>query len=312
MSGSAPAARPRRRSLARKLLLLGQRILRSDTVLITVVAASMTLSAVAIYQATRAADEASDLLDQSRIVSTEASRQVGYLQTLVDHDLDVLRSYCTAEVQRDVARVTYLSYEPDLPALVTANLTLDGLRPLLLGDRNAECGDDIEQGYVMQRAAERLESWQSDFASDGSNGSDLEAQAAVFHRDEAFLMTAGFLFAFAVAAIIAIDQFGSRRARPGRLRTRAAHRWQYWMLLAGAVALALGLVLLIVFAVDPLLTVAVLAALAIVLVIESVLLRRKREAAAEEAAEAAAQVEAGTACRARRAAAGRDRSGGRR
>ncbi|SFS03915.1 hypothetical protein SAMN04487846_1723 [Microbacterium sp. cf046] len=282
MSNTPVAApRPRGRTMGRRLVLLGQRILRSDTILITVIAVSMSLSAVAVYQATRAADEASDLLDQSRIVSTEASRQVGYLQTLVDHDLDVLRTYCTAEVQRDVARVTYLSYEPDLPALVTANLELDGLRPLLLGDRDAQCGSDLETGYVMQRAAERLQSWQADFGSDTSDGAELEAQAAVFHRDEAFLMTAGFLFAFVVAAIIAIDQLGSRRARPGRLRTRAAHRWQYAMLVLGAVALALGLVLLVVFAVDPLLTVAVLAALAIVLVVEWALLRRKRAADAE-------------------------------
>ena len=99
----------------------------------------MTLSAVAVFQATRAADEAGDLLDEARVVATEASRQVGYLQTLVDHDLDVMRTLCTAEVQRDVARVTYLSEQPDLPALVTAGLTLDGLRPLLLGDQDAKC-----------------------------------------------------------------------------------------------------------------------------------------------------------------------------
>ena len=99
---------------------------------------------------------------------------------------------------------------------------------------------DGESGYVMQRAAERLESRQSDFASSGSDGSDLEEQAAIYHRDEAFLMTAGFLFAIVVAAIIAIDQFGSRSTRPSRMRSRAVHRWQYGMLLAGAIALPIG------------------------------------------------------------------------
>ena len=274
MGGSASTARAPQRSFARRLILLGQRILRSDHILITVIAVSMSLSAVAVYQATRAADEAGDLLDQVRIVSAEASRQVGYLQTLVDHDLDVLRNYCAAEVQRDVARVTYLSETPDLPALVTANLTLDGLRPLLLGDQDAECTAEAGRGYVTQRAAERLDSRQSDFVSDASNGSALASQAAVLHRDEAFLMTAGFLFAFVVAAIIAIDQFGSRSTRPSRLRTRAIHRWQYGMLVAGAVALAVGILLLVVFAVDPVLTAVILGVLTLILVAEWIWLRR--------------------------------------
>ncbi|HEX5729792.1 hypothetical protein, partial [Microbacterium sp.] len=286
MGDSASTAPAPRRSFRRRLILLGQRILRSDHILITVIAVSMSLSAVAVYQATRAADEAGDLLDQVRIVSAEASRQVGYLQTLVDHDLDVLRSYCAAEVQRDVARVTYLSETPDLPALVTANLTLDGLRPLLLGDRDAECTAEEGQGYLTQRAAERLDSRQSDFVSDASNGSALAAQAAVLHRDEAFLMTAGFLFAFVVAGIIAIDQFSSRGTRPSRLRTRTVHRWQYGMLVAGAIAFVVGVVLLVVFAVDPVLTAVILGALALIVLAEWIWLRRGRpqdEAAATAA-----------------------------
>ena len=276
MSGSVPARPAPRRSLSRRLILLRQRLLRSDNILITVLAVAMTLSAVAVFQATRAADEAGDLLDEARVVATEASRQVGYLQTLVDHDLDVMRTLCTAEVQRDVARVTYLSEQPDLPALVTAGLTLDGLRPLLLGDQDAKCTADGESGYAMQRAAERLESRQSDFASSGSDGSDLEEQAAIYHRDEAFLMTAGFLFAVVVAAIIAIDQFGSRSTRPSRMRSRAVHRWQYGMLLAGAIALPIGVVLLVVFAVDPELTALILVALAVILIAEWAWLRRPR------------------------------------
>jgi tetratricopeptide (TPR) repeat protein len=275
MHAIATGAR-RRRPLGRRLLLLGQRVLRSDSILITVVALSMSLSAVAVYQATRAADEASDLLDQARIVSTEASRQVGYLQTLVDHDLDVLRTYCTAEVERDVARVTYLSSEPDLPALVTANLTLDALRPLLLGDQTADCAGGTDRGYDTRRAAERLEFTRADFASTSSSGAGLEAQASVFHRDEAFLMTSGFLFAYVVAAIIAIDQLGSRAARPGRLRSRSAHRWQYGLLASVAVALVLGLILLVVFAVDPLLTSAVIVGLVLILTAEWWWLRRRR------------------------------------
>ena len=270
------SARSRSRSLPRRLILLAQRILRSDHILITVVAVSMSLSAVAVYEATRAADEASDLLDQARIVSTEASRQVGYLQTLVDHDLDVLRTYCTAQVERDVARVTYLSDEPDLPALVTAGLTLDALRPLLLGDQAAECAADDQPGYLTQRAAERLESRQSEFASSGSTGADLEVQAAVFHRAETFLMSAGFLFAFVVAAIIAIDQLGSRASRPGRLRTRAVHRWQYALLIAAGVALLLGVMLLAAFTVQPLLVAGVLVGIVAILVAQWAWLRRPR------------------------------------
>ena len=64
----APARPARQRTIGRRLLLLGQHILHHDNILITVIAVAMTLSAVAVYQATRAADEASDLLDQSRIV----------------------------------------------------------------------------------------------------------------------------------------------------------------------------------------------------------------------------------------------------
>lgn len=277
----APVHKQPRLTFGRRLLLLGQRILRSDHILITVIAVSMTLSAVAVYQATRAADEASDLLDESRIVSTEASRQVGYLQTMVDHDLDVLRTYCAAQAERDIARVTYLSDTPDIPALVTADLTLDALRPLLLGDQEAECSADANHGYDMRRAAERLESRRSDIASSASVGADLEAQAAVFHRDEALLMTAGFLFALVVAVIIAIDQLGSRAARPGRMRTRSAHRWQYRMLALGAVALVAGVVLLVLSAVDSLLTAAVLIGLALILVGEWAWLRRTRTTARE-------------------------------
>jgi hypothetical protein len=272
----APARPARQRTIGRRLLLLGQHILHHDNILITVIAVAMTLSAVAVYQATRAADEASDLLDQSRIVSAESSRQVGYLQTLVDHDLDVLRTYCTAEVQRDVARVSFLSYDPDLSALVTANLTLDGLRPLLLGDREADCAADAGRDYLMQRAAERLDNWQSGSDASNASGAELEAQAAIYHRDEAFLMTAGLLFAVVVAAIIAIDQLGSRRARPGKMLSRTAHRWQYGMLVLGALALAAGLVLLVLFAVDMLLVVAIVVALAIAVIAEAVWLRRRR------------------------------------
>ena len=279
----APARPARQRTIGRRLLLLGQHILHHDNILITVIAVAMTLSAVAVYQATRAADEASDLLDQSRIVSAESSRQVGYLQTLVDHDLDVLRTYCTAEVQRDVARVSFLSYDPDLSALVTANLTLDGLRPLLLGDREADCAADAGQDYLMQRAAERLDNWQSGSDASSASGAELEAQAAIYHRDEAFLMTAGLLFAVVVAAIIAIDQLGSRRARPGKMHSRTAHRWQYGMLVLGALALATGLVLLVLFAVDMLLVVAIVVALAIAVITEAVWLRRKRASLAATA-----------------------------
>lgn len=279
----APDRHAARRTIRRRLLRVGERILHRDNILITVIAVAMTLSAVAVYQATRAADEASDLLDQSRIVSSEASRQVGYLQTLVDHDLDVLRTYCTAEVQRDVARLSFLSYEPDLPALVTANQTLDSLRPLLLGDREADCSADADQGYLMERAAERLDNWQSGSDSTSASGADLEAQAAIYHRDEAFLMTAGLLFAVVVAAIIAIDQLGSRGARPRKLHSHAAHRWQYGMLVLGALALTVGLVLLVLFAVDLLLVGAIVVALALAVIAEAVWLRRKRASLAATA-----------------------------
>ena len=86
MSGSVPISdmphtsnsrSPALKRLRRRLTRVSQKIIRSDLILVTVIAASMTLSAFAVYQATRASDEAGKLLDQSRIVHTEASRQAG-------------------------------------------------------------------------------------------------------------------------------------------------------------------------------------------------------------------------------------------
>ena len=206
--------RASRRSLARRLLLLGQRILRSDT---------------HPHHRPRGLDDP----ERRRRLSGDPRRRRGGRSARPGRASSRPRHharsatcrrssttiwtccglYCTAEVQRDVARVTYLSEQPDLPALVTANLTLDGLRPLLLGDQDAECAADSERATrcseppSASRAGSRTSRRRVERFGPRSAGGGL-------HRDEAFLMTAGFLFAFVVAAIIAIDQFGSRATRP--------------------------------------------------------------------------------------------------
>lgn len=238
--------------------------------------AAMTLSAFAVYQASRASDEASSVLDQSRIVATAASRQEGYLQTLVDNDLDVLRSYCPAELKAGVAQVSLLGVEPDLPGLVTGNLLLESLRPMLLGDRLAICSGTSDGGYRMDRAAQSLQNFQKDAGRGSADGPRLEAEADVFQRAEQFLMTAGLLFAVAVSALIAVDQLGERRERPSWLRARTVRRGQYALLGLAAISLGVGVVLLTVFAVDFWVTGGVYLALGLALLAEGLWSRHRR------------------------------------
>jgi hypothetical protein len=275
---SAPATRePPRKRPRRRLAAACRRIIRSDTILVTVVAVAMTLSALSVYQATRASDEAGQLLDSSRVVHNEASRQGGFLQTLVDHDVEVLRVACDAAVRRDAARVSYLAPEPQLADLVATNLTLDAMRPLLLGDGAASCNpaDADQPAYLLQRAQQRLENFLSGELTTHADAARLEAQAVDFATREAWLMAAGFLFAFVVAGIIAIDQLEARRVRPRALQTRRARRIQYGLLAIGAVAGVVALVLLVTRFVDGLLTAGILVALALLVAAQWLWIRRR-------------------------------------
>ncbi len=284
LPGSAPSptdsARERGR-FGRQFIRSSQRVIRSDAILITVIAVSMTLSAFSIYQATRASDEAGELLDQARIVHTEQSRQAGFLQTLVDHDVDVLRPACQATVERDVARVsfldnTFLNDSSRLGELVAANVTLDSLQPLLLGDRTASCSpaDGSTANYVIQRAQDRLLA--SGTIPGLPDASRLETRAAGYNSNERFLMAAGFLFATVVAAIIVIDQLGARLHRPGGLRSRAAHRWQYVFAAVATGAFIAGVVVLAVNAVDWIFSLVLGGSLVILLIGQWLWLRRTR------------------------------------
>jgi hypothetical protein len=137
-------------------------VLDHETVLVTLMVITTALSAFSVWQATRASDEADDVGAQARVVQTDTVRESSYLQTLVDHDLNVLRTYCASLVERDVAVATLTSKQPDISGVVAGDLTLRALLPLLRGDAPATpCPDgqpatDGRFGYSIQRAQQSV------------------------------------------------------------------------------------------------------------------------------------------------------------
>lgn len=276
---------PRRHSGVRRGRYWLRRFVRSDTLLVTVLAIAMTLSAFAVYQATRAADESGDLLDQSRTLQSQAGREAGFLDTIVEHDLDVLRSICVAENAYAAASDSYFDETPDIGSLVTADLALDGLRSLLLGDRDATCSAEAGSGYSVERAAQRVDWFRVEGEGAATSTDEIAQQVAALNVSERLLMAAALLLAFVVAVIIAVDQLSVRGDRPRRITARTAAAWQDVLLVVGLVAGLVGTVLLLVFAVDPVVTALVVAGLGVAAAVEWWWLRRRRAPAATDAAQ---------------------------
>ena len=224
-------------------------VLDHESVLVTLMVVTTALSAFSVWQATRASDEADDVGAQARVVQASTVRRSSYLQTLVDHDLNVLRSYCASLVERDVAVATLSSREPDISGVVAGDLTLRALLPLLRGDAPATpCPDGQpatgrSSGYSIQRAQQSggaLEQASELEGPEVGQEASLTAKAARLGSQERWLMTAGLVFAVALLGLIMIDVLADRPKRPPGLRDQTVRRWRHWSLAVATAGLLLG------------------------------------------------------------------------
>jgi tetratricopeptide (TPR) repeat protein len=227
-------------------------VLDHETVLVTLMVITTALSAFSVWQATRASDEADDVGAQARVVQTDTVRESSYLQTLVDHDLNVLRTYCASLVERDVAVATLTSKQPDISGVVAGDLTLRALLPLLRGDAPATpCPDgqpatDGRFGYSIQRAQQSVTPEQASELEGPAVGqaASLTARAARLASQERWLMTAGLVFAIALLGLIMIDVLADRPKRPAGLRDQTVRRSRHSSLAVATASLLLGAAIL--------------------------------------------------------------------
>ncbi|MFH8250544.1 hypothetical protein ACH3VR_09300 [Microbacterium sp. B2969] len=255
-----PAPGKRRRNLLRFLVALTAK----DAVVVLLIAVAMSLSAYAVYQATRAADDARSLFNDARTGDAAANRQSAQLQSLIDNDLRVLALYCEAKVREDAAWVGVLAYDSDIESLVTSNLLGSRFVSLLQGDYSGDCEETPEYS-VANAVASMRDSTSSRAAAPAAPGA-LVTQAGILGGAEVRLMVSGALFAFAVAVLIAIEVLRSRRHRAirddGRVGATAGTLAILW-----PAALLGGGALLATASVDTELTLTVLAVAALLLVV---------------------------------------------
>lgn len=256
-AGAKPAEPSRRRGFLRRLV----GVTRRDAIVVLVISVAMSLSAYAVYQATRAADEARGAYNEARTVDAELNRQSAHLQSLVDSDLRVLSPYCDAVARERSAWPGVLSYETDIETLVSASLGAWALSALLQGDYGARC--DPDTAYSVEEAFESLRDQSAGTVASQSRARALLSQAKAFDTHEALLMASGALFALVVALLITIGVVRSRRPDTddqGRLRALPVALAIAWPL-----ALLAGGVLLAVAAVDRLVAYIVLGAAVVLL-----------------------------------------------
>lgn len=257
-------------------------VMGKDVVLVTMLAVTMTLSAFAVYQGTRASDEADERVGQLRIIQASTARQEDFVGTIIDHDLDMMIPYCEAVAERNEALAGLLRNRTDAPQLVSSTLIARGLHPLLLGDGLADCpgwdvsGQGANGGYDLERARQAIEAFQQGRAPENGTGdADLERQIGGLGEAERYLMLAGLLFALALGGLIAVDVLGERDRRPRWLRGAGVSRWRRWTVVGSAALSLLGLGLLVVHAVDVGTTITLLGLLGAGLVILPLWLRRR-------------------------------------
>lgn len=248
------APRRRRRTPARVVMLWLDAAARRDRLLVALMVIAMTLSAFSVYQATQAGDAADERLGELRLAEGDAARQSGYLQTIIGHDLDVMTRYCEAEIARREALSGVANGSVDSAAISSHTIMTRSLRPLVLGDRLADCqlpgvGGGLDAHYDVERARQSLESSQdlrrNPAGSPGREDPILAERSAA----ESALMIAGLLFAAVLALLITVDLLGRRRDRPEAWGSRAVTRWRRVLLALGAPAAIAGLVLLVVFSI---------------------------------------------------------------
>ena len=226
-------------------------VLVRDSLLVTLLSSSIILSAFSVYEGTRAADVADDLMLQSRLLDSQTARQQNYVQTVVDHDLGVLTTYCEALIERDTALVSLLDRSPDVPRLVDATLKTDALRLLLIGDREAECVDrGTEPGYSLLAARQNLDRLVDRPSPSPDQVVELAADIRELAEAEQRSLLAALLFAIALASLIVIDILARSTARPHGIRGTTAIRWQVGLLVAAALVGVAAVILLFSSAVD--------------------------------------------------------------
>jgi hypothetical protein len=230
-------------------------VLDRETVLVTLMAIAIALSAFSVWQATRASDEADEVGAQARVVQADTIRDSSYLQTLVDHDLNVLKLYCASLLERDVAVASLFSDDrPDVSGVVAGDLTLRALRPLLRGYEPDEPCPDAQlaasgdrRGYsalAAQQSGGALGRASELWGPEVGQAARLTARAATLSSQERWLMTAGLVFAVALLGLIMIDVLLDRSKRPAGLRDRTVRRWQHWSLAVATAGLLLGAAIL--------------------------------------------------------------------
>jgi len=243
-------------------------VLRRDLAVVTLMAIAMTLSAFSVYQATRAADEADARFGQARFVEIEVTRVSGMLQTIVANDSAVMAQLCASTLDSEASVAQLLNVTPDIERVVTSTIELEGLRPLIRGDRTAECTETVGSA-AGTTTPYKVEGVLSGVAGEESitaltaRAAQLRAEAEALHAQERVLISLGLLFIALLAGLIIVDQLQDRRGRPARWRGRAVPRWRAWIVIGCAVLGLLGAVALLVWAVDRAATALVLAALAL-------------------------------------------------
>lgn len=264
-AASVPTRSPLRSRLARHLY--------RDAAVVSLIAISMSLSAYAVFEATRAADEARDLYNQTRQLEAEVAGQDAYLQTVIDGDLAALGEYCAAKDERDADLPYIFSFLADTETLVTTDATATMMRSLLQGDRLAGC-DPPADGYSTERAVQAVRDTSRGIAPPQTGLDAVQDAASAVDRSEQFLMLSGFLFALVVGMLVIVDSIGGRRRERG-LPDGERDTAREWLAVLWPVPFTVGLVLLGVFGVDGFLSLAIAIGAAAIVAAGGVVLARR-------------------------------------
>lgn len=258
----------------------------SEWVMAILMAATAALSAFSFWQATTFAEEAGDRQDEQRIAQTLSSRDAGYLQALIDHDLRVLTGYCGATLERDAALLEVLEDRTSsVGTLVTHALRAQNLSALFQADHPSQpcapVGDPSAvqpdaASYSVARAVERA-ALDPQYAAGGSG--TREDNVAAPSRAERRLMLAAVIFAITLLLLTATRLVPGQKEQspvePGH--TRRPMRWRSrWAALALVSVLAGAVLIVLEVAPGGLLVPAMAFSLATILTLPKVWRRVRR------------------------------------
>ena len=212
-----------------------------EGILVTLMAAMVCLSAFAVWQATRASDEADEVAAQIRATDAQQQLWESQLQATLNYDAQVVTRYCDTLVDYNVAQYQLLGLRPNAAGMIPAHLDLQTLAWLTLGgvpagacDPDNASGGPEEDRYEIARAEAAI--------LDPPGGTQrLEAAAQDFRVQELWLMAAGLLFALALFGLIGIDVLSDRAHRPRSLSGSGVRLGQATAFLVAATAFLLGI-----------------------------------------------------------------------